>query len=244
MMIMKISNQNLDYISLCKKLYNDWKNDEFKEDKTLNSLFQMDYSPEPYFMLKNGKNPLYIVLTNPGKGMDFQHISQHKKIDFNSFTSILSTVYTSDAFKNEKGSRPAYRRLMKSIDFAYHLGFDGVINIETIPFHSEKLSKSKALKTIQESFILTTYQNALKIYLREKPVLIVAACSATESISKKTIINSEWLKYQCDLASIPINELNIKPLTTKNNKITSALLSHLNKNIVLMMGSNNLPSIK
>jgi hypothetical protein len=241
---MDISNQNLDFLSLCEELYNDWKNDKFKEDLTLNKLFQMNYSPEPYFVLKNGKNPLYILLTNPGSGMDFQHISQHKNIDFNSFTSILSTVYTSETFKKQKGSGPAYRRLMKSTDFANHLGFDGVVNIETIPFHSEKLSKPKALKSIRESYTLTTYQNALKFFLSEKPVLIVAACSANDTISNKTIMNSEWLKYQCDLASIPINKLILKPFTTKNNKITSALFSHQNKYLVLMMGSNNLPSIK
>jgi hypothetical protein len=239
----KALNPNLGYLKFCDELHQEWKKHQFKEDATLNELFQLDFSPEPYFELKKGNNPLYVLLTNPGSGMDFQHIDQHKEVQYHKFQEILSSVYTSDNFRKEKGSGPAYRRLMKSIEFAEELGFNAVVNIETIPFHSETLSKSKALKAIKESWVLFAYQEALKFYLKEKSVLIVSACGSKDTISKDSILKSNWLTYQCDLAGIPIDQLTMKPLTTKNNKITSALFSHQNKQLVLMMGSNNLPKI-
>lgn len=237
-------NHNIEYLKFCDELHQEWKKNQFIDDDTLNQLFQLDYSPEPYFVLKKGNNPLYVLLTNPGSGMDFQHIDNHKDVDYKKYQEILSTIYTSDAFRKEKGSAPAHRRLMKSIEFAEELGYNAVINIETIPFHSETLSKAKALKTIKESWVLFAYQNTLKTYLKEKSILIVAACGSKDSISSNTILKSKWLTYQCDLAGIPIAELTMKPLTTKNNKITSALFSHQNKHLVLMMGSNNLPKLR
>jgi hypothetical protein len=236
-------NQNLEYLKFCDVFHQEWKKHQFKEDAVLSNLFQLEFSPEPYFILKNGNNPLFVLLTNPGSGMDFQHIDNHKEVNYNKFQEILGTIYTSETFRNEKGAAPAYRRLIKSIEFAQKLGYNGVVNIETIPFHSETLSKSKALKAIKESWVLFAYQNALKVYLKEKATLIVSACGSNATISINTISKSKWLTYQCDLAGIPLEQLNMKPLTTKNNKISSALFSHQNKHIVLMMGSNNLPKI-
>lgn len=240
---MKTLNSNLDYLKFCDELHQEWKKHQFKEDTILSELFQLDYCPEPYFELKKGNNPLFVLLTNPGSGMDFQHIDQHNEVQYHKFQEILSTVYTSDNFRKEKGSGPAYRRLMKSIEFAQELGFNAVVNIETIPFHSETLSKSKALKVIKEAWVLFAYQEALKFYLKEKSVLIVSACGSLETISKETILKNKWLIYQCDLAGIPIERLKMKPLTVKNNKTSSALFSYQNKHLVLMMGSNNLPNI-
>jgi hypothetical protein len=241
---MNNGNKITDYEIFCDELYQYWKKQNFEEDDVLVNLFQMEYSPEPYFVLKDGGNPLYVLLTNPGSGMYFQHISNHENVDFKKFQGILSTIYTSDSFRKGKGSAVAYRRLMKSIEFSNYLGYNGVVNIETLPFHSNTLSKSKALKAIKKSITLSKYQIALKSFLNDKPILIVSACNSKESVSNNTILKSEWLKYQCELASIQIENLKMKVLTTKNDKITSAIFSFRNKHIVLMMGSNNLPSIR
>jgi hypothetical protein len=232
------------YVKFCDDLFQNWLQHQFKDDAILSLFFQMDYAPEPYFTLKEGKNPLYMLLTNPGSGMDFQHISHYKDSNYQKFSDSLAHVYTSYDFKNGKGSNPAYRRLMKSIDFAKFLGYDGVINIETIPFHSPNLDKNMALKAIQQSKTLLSYQEQLKSFLFDIPVLIVSACNSNESISIDTIKKSRWLSYQCELAGIIIEKLEMKPLTKKNEKVSSALFKNDTKHIVLMMGSNNLPSIK
>lgn len=49
--------------------------------------------------------------------------------------------------------------------------------------------------------------------------------------------------YQAGLANINIENLKFKKLTQKNGKVSSAIFHSDEKYIVLMMGSNNLPSI-
>lgn len=237
-------NQNTSYHKFCDNLFLRWINYQFQDDEILSSLFQMEYAPEPYFTLREGEKPLYMLLTNPGTGMEFQHISHHANSNYKEFSATLSQAYTSDDFKNEKGSNPAYRRLIKSIDFANFLGYDGVVNIETIPFHSPNLDKNMALKAIQQSKTLLAYQEQLQSFLSDKSVLIVSACNSKQSISMDTIKKSKWLNYQCELAKIIIDNLDMEPLTWKNDKVTSALFKKDSKYIVLMMGSNNLPNIK
>lgn len=239
-------NDTFDFFRFCELLFEEWRLHQFKEEEILQKLFQMDFSPEPFFEIINGENPIYLLLTNPGSGMDFQHIENRSKGNYLDFSKQLAGIYTSNEFKNGKGSRNAYRRIKKSLEFSNYLGFNALINIETIPFHSEILSKHKALEAISKSYTLSSYQNVLKKHLEDKPVLIVSACNSKQSISNNTIRASKWLSYQCDLANIKIENLEMEPLTQRENKITSALFKNANdkKYIVLTMGSNNLPSIK
>tara|TARA_B100000768_G_scaffold136173_1_gene127107 strand:- start:259 stop:783 length:525 start_codon:yes stop_codon:yes gene_type:complete len=174
--------------------------------------------------------------------MDFQKHENFEKSDYKAFSNILADIYTSEQFKKDSGAN-AHRRLIKSIAWADHLGYNSVVNIETIPFHSPSLNKKKALATISKSWILIRYQEVLKRFLLDKPVLIVATCSSKSSITLNTVKNSTWLMYQAEIANINIENLKFKELTQKNGKVSSALLYDSEKHIVLMMGSNNLPSI-
>ena len=105
------------------------------------------------------------------------------------------------------------------------------------------MNKSKAFDIIGKSWILSRYQEVLRNFLLNKPVLIVAACGSKTSITLNTIKNSKWLMYQAEIANINIENLKFKELTKKNGKVSSAMLYDNEKYIVLMMGSNNLPSI-
>lgn len=64
------------------------------------------------------------------------------------------------------------------------------------------------------------------------------------SITLNTLKNSKWLMYQAEIANINIENRKFKELTDKNGKVSSAMLYDNDKYIVLMMGSNNLPSIE
>lgn len=239
---MKELNLIHGYYEYCDVLHQKWFDKTLKYEDGFEEIFQVDYSPEPYFVLKNGSNPIFMLLTNPGAGMDFQKHENFEKSDYKAFANILADIYTSEQFKMDGGVN-AHRRLIKSIEFADHLGYNSIVNIETIPFHSPNLDKAKALGMIRKSWILISYQEVLKKFLHDKPVLIVAACSSKTSISIETIKNSKWLLYQAELANIKIENLKIKELTHKDGKTTSAMLYDDLKYIVLMMGSNNLPSI-
>ena len=239
---MRTLNTTHDYYPFCDLLHQKWFDKTLQYEDELKELFEVDYSPEPYFVLKNGSNPLFMLLTNPGAGMDFQKHENFEKSDYKAFSNILADIYTSEQFKKDGGAN-AHRRLIKSIAWADHLGYNSVVNIETIPFHSPSLNKKKALATISKSWILIRYQEVLKRFLFDKPVLIVAACSSKTSITLNTLKNSKWLMYQAELANICLANLKFKELTKKNDKVTSALFYDHNKYIVLTMGSNNLPSI-
>jgi hypothetical protein len=239
---MRALNSTHDYYPFCDLLHQKWFDKTLQYEDELKELFEVDYSPEPYFVLKKGSNPLFMLLTNPGAGMDFQKHENFEKSDYKAFSNILADIYTSEQFKKDGGAN-AHRRLIKSIAWADHLGYNSVVNIETIPFHSPSLNKKKALATISRSWILIRYQEVLKRFLLDKPVLIVAACSSKSSITLNTVKNSKWLMYQAEIANINIENLKFKELTKKNGKVSSAMLYDNEKYIVLMMGSNNLPSI-
>lgn len=229
------------FFTYCEKLYSIWRNNSLNLEGIPSNLFDLDFAPEPYFIVKSGPTPLYMLLTNPGAPMEFQHRSNAIE-SYKDFAEISREIYFSDKFASEGGVN-ARRRLKKSIDFSLYLNYNGLINIETIPFHSASIDKSKALKLGPKSTIIKEYQSQLKVFLEEKPVLIVAACRSDESIHMGSINQNAWLTFQCDLANINTSELNMKPLTQKNGKITSALFSNNEKYVVLTMGSNNLPNL-
>jgi hypothetical protein len=235
-------NSIFEYYEFCEVLHQMWFDKTLEYEDNFKEMFQVEYSPEPYFVLKNGTKPLFMLLTNPGAGMDFQKHENFIKSNYKSFSNSLTDIYISMQFKKDGGSN-AYRRLTKSIEWADYLGYNSIVNIETIPFHSPKLNKIEALSFINKSKILTAYQEVLKKVLFDKPVLIVAACGSKTSISFETLKNSKWLMYQAGLANINIENLKFKKLTQKNGKVSSAIFYSEEKYIVLMMGSNNLPSI-
>ncbi len=236
-------NLTHDYFNHCDVLHQKWLDKTLQYEDGFEEIFQVNYSPEPYFVLKNGSNPLFMLLTNPGTGMEFQKHENIVKSDYRAFARTLADIYTSNQFKKDGGAN-AHRRLMKSIAWADHLGYNAIVNIETIPFHSRNLNKSNALGIIGKSWVLSRYQEVLRNFLENKPVLIVAACGSKTSITLNTIKNSKWLMYQAEIANINIENLKFKELTKKNGKVSSAMLYDNEKYIVLMMGSNNLPSIE
>lgn len=230
-----------DYYTYCDELYAAWHRGELELSDVPDGLFDLAYAPEPYIRLQKGKRPLHMLLTNPGAPMAFQHRSEAPPA-YSAFAELSRSIYLSDQFAREGGAN-ARRRIRKSVDFALFLGYSGLVNVETIPFHSARLDKRRALKVSQTAQSIQAYQSQLQAFLADQPVLIVAACRSDESIHAGSIARSLWLKFQCDLASIQPDRLVLKPLARKGQKVTSALFSAGNKHVVLTMGSNNLPSL-
>ena len=239
-------NGIFDYYKFCDAFHKKWYNNEFAKDLILNDgTFQMDYLPEPYFEVKNGDNPLYVLLTNPGGKMDFQHRKNFDKSNYSNFQKKLIGIYTSEEFS--KGGSRAYNRLQHSIIYSEDLGFNALVNIETIPFHSPDLNKSRAIKAIKNSYSLTQYHTVLKNFLKDKPVLIVAAAGTKHSLSLSHLSANPWITYQLDLAGINKDNLKMTPLNlhkSGNGKITSAIYSDGIKHVHLFMGMNSLSSPK
>ena len=95
---MRALNSTHDYYPFCDLLHQKWFDKTLQYEDELKELFEVDYSPEPYFVLKKGSNPLFMLLTNPGAGMDFQKHENFEKSDYKAFSNILADIYTSEQF--------------------------------------------------------------------------------------------------------------------------------------------------
>lgn len=231
-----------NYIQLSSKIFKDWFDGEFAGDEFLNENFQMGYAPEPYYTLKEGNNPLHILQYNPGGGMEFQLRSNLGSADYSSFQSILSTIYLSEGFRDLDKAYQAYSNNKKVIGFANYFDYRGVVQHAHVPFHGD-MDKSKALKVISSSDIIQTYQSALQDYLRDKPTLVISACSNKDSISKEVIRSNEWLMLRLSVANMNLDELNFQPLTIKDGKVTTAIFYKNDKYFLVIQGSLSVPNI-
>jgi hypothetical protein len=232
----------ISYIEFCQKLFQDWQNNNLNVNETCKRLFQLEYIPEPYLNFKKSKNPLYILNINPGSGMD--ELQLRDKITENNYEEIANRFgdfYLSDDFKK---AGAAYRRNIRALEIAKENGFDGFINLETIPFHSNTLNKVSGLKVVKSEPILIEYTTLLKDFVNDKCVIVVTACSSKHSITKDTISNNSWLDFQRDCIGLNLETSKLIPLVMKDSKVTVAIISDKNKHILLMMGSNNFPATK
>ncbi len=48
-----------DYYDFCDVLHKKWFDKTIKYEDDFAEIFQIHYSPEPYFIFKNGSNPLF-----------------------------------------------------------------------------------------------------------------------------------------------------------------------------------------
>jgi hypothetical protein len=229
----------MGYKDFCEVIFHDWKHNRLQSHS---KLFELEVVPEPYLLFGSGEKPLYQLLTNPGTGMpEIQSHSALEKLGVESYKELadrLAEYYLSDKFK---GAGLAYRRNYRALEVAEANGFTGVMNVETIPYHSDRLNKTQALKAIEDNAFLSDYTQKLKTELADKAVLVVAACSSKQSIDQSTIANSKWLSFQADLIGLRVSKAKLTPLVSKGGKVTAAQLRDGQKNMVLMMGSNALP---
>lgn len=228
------------YVDFCQKLFNDWLNDDLRVNEMCKHLFQLDYIPEPYLNFEVSKNPLYILNINPGSGMDdLQLRDAIIENKYNEVANRFGDFYLSDNFKI---AGAAYRRNIRALQIARDNSFDGFVNLETIPFHSNTLNKLGTLNAVKSEPVLMEYTTLLKDFITDKCVVVVAACSSKKSITKDTVSNNPWLDFQRDCIGLNLEISKLTPLVIKDNKITSALISDKDKHILLMMGSNNFPA--
>ncbi len=230
----------MNYLAYCELIFQDWKSNRLPSK---GQLFEMEVVPEPYLLYGSAEKPLYQLLTNPGTGMP--HIQSHsavKNLGVGTYAELakhLAKFYLSDEFKS---AGLAYRRNVRALEVAKANGFSGVFSVETIPYHSDRLNKTQALRAIGEDPTLKKYSQLLKEELADKAVLVVSACSSKRSIDLSTATSNPWLSFQADLIGLCLKKAKVIPLVRKGDKVTSAQLREGQKNMVLMMGSNALPS--
>ena len=244
---------NKDYIEFTEELHKKWIVDRLELDEKVKKDFQVDYLPEPYLDFNCGENPLYILTTNPGGGMEMQ--KRDVIVLNNSESGIVKDDKYSDIAKKLanfyidilKGSS-AGRRIDKMLELASQSHFDGIFQVESYPLHSATLpNKKQFLKMMQNDSFFREYTDLLQKLLSNKTTIVISATSSQKSISVDNIRNNVWLKWQSEMIGIDnIDNVTLIPLVTKDDKITSAFLYEKQndsvKGFILTMGSNNLPS--
>lgn len=242
----------MDYFEYCEELFKKWYSGELSTDNSIDSgIFDLTYMPEPYFILAEGKNPLYILNNNPGSGLDFQkkdylETNINKEISYKNCISHISGFYKNGLEYNgsffKQNYSQAHNRNMKALEFSEDNGYDGVVCVETLPFHSKSLpNKEKVLYECITNRAYLLYFRYLSELIKDKPVLIISAIGSSGTITRERIFGNEWRKFQVQLAGMKVSNAEIYNVCEKDNgKITSALVKDRDKYLFVQMGSNNL----
>ena len=223
----------MDFLEYCERLKELWISKELEEIKDLG--FEPDFIPEPFFVLEKGKNPLFILNNNPGKGLDVQRSESFSDLvsrgaKYTEYSESLSLFYNNNRMHNSLMFRTigknAESRNNKMKAYSRELGFDGVCCVETIPFHSSKLpNKNKILHDCLSKKIFIEYFHYLKEYLRDKPSLIIS-CNNSDDILEASLVNG-WTSFQMQLVSMSLTEATYYETCKKNGKATGILIMAL-----------------
>lgn len=234
--------RTVQYKELCEQIYRTWRNDpgqfaDFDSDFNVFSL------PEPYFPLSTGKSPLVVLNNNPGGVLPFQ---RHSSV-VNEFDD--SMTYADVAWKlmgKYKGppqiiSAAAQARNSKILNIARALGHDCVENVEMFFLHSSSFDKTAFMRNYAKHTDVVAYHDALRVYLADRSVVIIAAVASRSSLSIESITGSPWLRLQTSVAGMELGQATLEPTSIKDGKVTSAVIRSGGKTLVCMMGSNNIP---
>lgn len=250
---MNIRMSKSNYLNLCEEIWQNWKDNPnyYKQDLEGLSEIKFNFCPEPFLFFKaksENENPLYFLTYNPGSEMEFQsyqNIKDSKSVvkfeeSYNNNASLLGRYYDD----NLQGKR-AHDRINKMYQLAERLNYDCFMQLESMPFHSEKFpSKEKYIElSNQEGNIANTYIKHLREYCLDKD--IIAICAATKQQVNE--LNS-WTKFMCDIIGLNLSESkNIVLNNSVNGPTVSCFVDTSNGNLKvlsLVKGNNNLPKIE
>jgi hypothetical protein len=235
-----------DYIAFCEELWRDWLDDRVAAS-LLPRVFRLDAAPEPYVSFSAGAKPLVALTTNPGRTMPHQY-----RASVQAGTDVLckKDKYAESAPKlgrcyiEKLARRPAGRRIEKLRKLSSVLGYDGLLEVEACPFHSTSLpGKNALLQEISKYELLGRYAEHLRKFLLGRPVVSIQAVSTKASLVPE-MPNSPWLAWVADILGLDPSAEFVS-LVNKGSKCTAAAWVSRNGTrsaLVLMMGSNNLPS--
>lgn len=237
------------FIPYCESLWQAWLQGQIAVSPLSASAFDLDAAPEPYMSFRAGASPLIALTTNPGTTMDHQRRAsvQIGAGPINATMSYAAAASALGAFYEDKNNLkgPANRRIAALQSLAGLLGRDGVLQVETCPFHSKAFpGKAAFLTSLESDRMLAEYVDRVRSFLRDRPVVIVAAVSIQASLGP-SIQLSGWLSWQAELAGLGRASARFAPLVERAGKVTCGALvsgeADSAKALVLMMGGNHLP---
>lgn len=242
----------IDYFDFCEGLWQDWLDDRLELPPEASELFQLDYCPEPYLLFGDARpDSIHFLTTNPGGGMEFQHIDQvrRERSPVSSRATFQSNARVLADYYSRKLSGPARTRIGAMHDLAKDLGSAGFVQCECLPFHSHSLPKNRsAIESVSRTECLTSYCSSLQAHLRSKCVMAISAVGSAGDITADAIGRSPWLQFKSEMMGFSPSAAKAFPIVNhrSSDRMTGALLLSTDqgvwKAIFLMMGSNQLPA--
>ena len=248
---------NLEFKKLCEEIWQKWRNEILTiPDELINRFnLQPEFLPEPYLIFNTGKETvisdkaLYFLTTNPGIGGEFHQGRKKLKASYseNEKYEKVAKDYA-DKYLNEILKGSAKRRVEGFVYLAEKLGYNKLIQVESLPFHSKELPNRYKLLSIlkkeNQDNIINQYFTLLRNTLKNENVIVLSAVGTRKSISNNSL-NTKWLKWQAEVIGMDIQNTKIENLIVKDQKVTCALIHTNNynclKGFILMMGGNNMP---
>ncbi len=243
----------MEYEKFCEQLFQDWLDgrlfsekakdnlSDFKNDKVFAE--DLDYVPEPYYVLKEGNNPLYVLNYNPGGSQGYQersYIRSNKHDSYRTVADQLANQYRSEEFRGT-----ARGRNRSILEFASEMGYDGVWCVETFFLHSRNWNdKDRFVRNHQNNPRIKEYNRLLKEFLKDKPVLRIAASG---HLDRPSTFRRLWVNYQNDIMGVDLNAMRLIKTSQTKNGISSGIFvgkvgTH-EKFISMFQGNNLLPKL-
>lgn len=234
------------YIAVTEALFSSWTQRQLNTRRLWRGL-SAQHCPEPYLTFSPGRSPLIWLTHNPGRPLKFQHIDRLQSANA-VIKSNTSYAENSKALANhyqlnpDKDMTSASRvRLKGMLDFSRSFSFDGLIQVELFPLHSEHRPPDAYLfgdDRIEKPF--DAYRSAVRQLVDSAP-LVIAICGSKPDTSSETV--RLWLNcLVLDARAIS------KPLLLNHNGTVGAFIARSNKGgcrvLICRQGSNGLPAKK
>lgn len=239
------------FLGHAEQLWNEWLEGPPTLLPAIASFFELDACPEPYLDFDAGAVPLVVLTTNPGAAMSHQSRNAilsgrspvHPEMAYHQVARVMAEFY------GQALSGSAARRISAQSDLASLGGFDGVLQVESCPWHSPTFpSKDRYLELLPSEPRLVEYAKHLNDFLVTQTTVAVSAVSSRMGLEEERLDLNPWLSWQASILGIDVDSAEVVPLVWKGKKVTSAALVSSErgpkKALLLMMGSNNFPGPK
>jgi hypothetical protein len=235
-----------EYAAFCEQVFSDWVAGNLHIAAPIQNTFLMEYCPEPYLVFREGQRTLTFLTKNPGGGMDHQTRPNvlagnpgviDPKLSYFKNAQRLAHWYV----ENLPNLAPqAGRRIGQMMHLAGYCKYDGVVQFESFPFHSEMLNLAPLLLRILRSDTLHLQYFALTANALQSQDVIAISGSGP---NPKTNL---YIRFVAELMDLDLASAS-QEVIVENNKCPTGWLLYSRRDgyfrgIYAVRGNNNLPA--
>lgn len=239
-----------DFYDTAEAVWREWLDGESEPPADLARGLDLAGLPEPYLMADPGPNPLYVLLTNPGRVMVDAAWPLQLRTDIESGRSPISPGMpyrrVSEVLIGEyrsKLSGTAGGRIKAMDDLVLQGGWTELAQFETVPWHSVDFGGGLKHAAATGRWSRSSYVAALRRAFADRPALHVSGSGPIDENAPKT---NPWLEFIASIIGLDLGTARTVPLKRSERGTVSvaALIGgtkQVPKMITLRRGTNGLP---